>query len=275
MIKVGIIGANGYTGGELLRLLAGHSGVKVTYVTSRSEAGKRVAEAFPALSVYKDLRFSEFSAEAAARECQTVFLCLPHAAGAAAAGALRESGLRLIDLSADFRYRDVGLYEKTYKVTHPARELNKTAVYGLPELNRAEIKKADLISNPGCYTTCSILPLYPLIKENIIAHSSVIIDAASGTSGAGKKAEFDFSFCEVNENFKAYAVTTHRHASEIEAILSEHTQKAVTVCFTPHLLPVQRGILATIYAPVKKAGLTPAEVDGVYNKYYGDERFVS
>jgi len=273
-IRIGIAGANGYTGGELLKLLARHPYAEVTYVTSRSDAGKKVAEVFPALTGYGSLEFKEFSVSAAAELCDVMFLCLPHTAGAAIAEGLINSGIKVIDLSANFRYKDVNLYEKTYNVTHPAPELNKTAVYGLPELNRAEIKNAALAANPGCYTTCSILSLYPLLAEKLIKPAGIIINAASGVSGAGRRAEAEYAFCEVSDNFKAYSVTTHRHTSEIEAVLSQKAAASVTVNFTPHLSPVKRGILCTIYAPVTDKFKSESDAEAAYLKYYKGEKFV-
>ncbi|MDR2202196.1 MAG: N-acetyl-gamma-glutamyl-phosphate reductase [Clostridiales bacterium] len=268
MVKVGIIGANGYTGFELLRLLAGHAGVKVAYAASRSEADKDVCGLYPALAPhYGSLKFSAPSVAAAVEsKCGLVFTALPHGAGAAMCKELVSAGIRVVDLSADFRYNDIGLYEKTYNVVHPARELNAEAVYGLCEINRAKIKSARLVANPGCYTTASILPLLPLIKEGLVGRGGIIIDAKSGVTGAGRRSEIPYSFCETDGNFKAYSVTVHRHTSEIEE------QLGVTLSFTPHLLPVKRGILATIYADCSADG---DAVAAAYKKYYGGERFVS
>lgn len=271
MIKAGIIGANGYTGFELLKILAEHKGVETVHCASRSNAGTNVSALYPALGgFYKDLKFCEPDPVAAAKECDVVFTALPHAASAQMGMELIKNGTRVIDLSADFRYDDVRLYEKTYKVEHPCPQLNDEAVYGLTELNRDKVKNCRIVGNPGCYTTASILPLYPLIKEGLISPDGIIIDAKSGTSGAGRKAETDYSFCEVTENFKAYGVTTHRHTSEIEEKLSQGSQK-VALSFTPHLLPVKRGILATIYANTSAA---PAKISAAYEKYYGGEQFV-
>lgn len=271
MIKVGIIGANGYTGFELLKILASHKKAEVVICASRSNAGTKVASLYPALGeFYKDLEFCDPDPIAAAKQCDVVFTALPHAASAQMGTVLIENGTKVIDLSADFRYDDIKLYESTYNVTHPAKELNAQAVYGLTELFREKIKPAKIIGNPGCYTTASILPLYPLIKENLISKSGIIIDAKSGVSGAGRKAETDFSYCEVSQNFKAYGVTTHRHTSEIEEKLSDAKNK-IALSFTPHLLPIKRGIFATIYAG---CSAEPAQIAAAYEKYYKNEQFV-
>ena len=274
MIKIGIIGANGYTGFELMRLLSPHPDVKITYIASRSNAGVKAAELYPALSSYYcDITYKEPDAKACAKACDVAFTCLPHAASAAFGAELISCGVKVIDLSADFRYDDTDLYEKTYGVTHPAKKLNAEAVYGLTEINRDKIKGARIIGNPGCYTTSSILPLYPLIKENLISECGIIIDAKSGVTGAGRKADVNYSYCETDENFKAYAVTTHRHTSEIEEKLSVDGKK-VALSFTPHLLPVKRGILSTVYADLQ-SGATGEKIAAAYDKYYGKEKFVT
>lgn len=274
MVKIGIIGANGYTGFELMRLLSAHDGAKVTYIASRSNAGVKAAELYPALSAYYgDMKYAEPNAKECATACDIAFTCLPHAASAAFGAELISCGVKVVDLSADFRYDDIELYEKTYGVVHPAKELNAEAVYGLVELNREKIKSARIVGNPGCYTTSSILPLYPLIKEDLVSESGIIIDAKSGVTGAGRKADVAYSYCETDENFKAYAVTTHRHTTEIEEKLSVDDKK-VALSFTPHLLPVKRGILSTIYADLKD-GATSEKIAAAYGKYYGKERFVN
>ena len=274
MIKVGIIGANGYTGAELMRLLASHGKAKVTYIASRSNAGTAAWELYPSLySYYGDMKYEEPNAEKCAKKCDVVFTCLPHAASAAFGAELCKLGVKVIDLSADFRYDNIDLYEKTYKVVHPAKELNAEAVYGLVELFRDKVKGARIIGNPGCYTTSSILPLYPLIKENLISEKGIVIDSKSGVTGAGRKADIGYSYCETDESFKAYAVTTHRHTSEIEEKLSVDGKKAA-LAFTPHLLPVKRGILSTIYADLRNAA-DAKKIAEAYEKYYAGEPFVN
>lgn len=272
MIKVGIIGANGYTGAELMKILARHPYANVEVLVSRAEEGKKITEIYPNLTSYKGKTFSGVDM-AALKSCEVVFSCLPHAASAELCSELYSSGVKIIDLSADFRYKNLELYEATYKVTHPSPDLLKDAVYGLPEINRAKIKQSTLIGNPGCYTTSAIVPLYPIIKEGIVKNNGIIIDSKSGVSGAGKKANIEYNFNEVNESLKAYAVTTHRHTSEIEEVLSISSNKEVTVSFTPHLLPITRGILSTIYAPLAQ-DVSCEEIAQVYNNYYKNEQFI-
>lgn len=269
MIKTAIVGANGYTGFELMRILAGHGGAKLTAAVSRSHAGTKIADMYPALGYhYKDMRFGALETDTLTdtlSECDVCFTALPHAASAEIGGKLHDAGVRVIDLSADYRYDSLALYESAYGVRHPRPELNEAAVYGLTELNRDTIRTAAIVGNPGCYTTCSILALYPLLKEGLIDTDGIIIDAKSGVTGAGRKAEVAYNLCETAENFKAYGVTTHRHTTEIEEKLG------VRLSFTPHLLPVKRGILATIYAG---CGADERAVQAAYDKYYGKERFV-
>ena len=266
MIKVGIVGANGYTGFELLRILGRHPHAEVRIAASRSNAGTPVAAMYPALApIYGDMPFADTDPDALCR-CDVCFTALPHAASAELGGRLYDAGVRVIDLSADFRYDSLPLYERTYGVKHPRPELNEIAVYGLPELFRDKIRPARIVGNPGCYTTASILALYPLIKEGVVSPDGIIIDAKSGVTGAGRKADVGYNFCETAENFKAYGVTTHRHTTEIEEKLG------VTLSFTPHLLPIKRGILATIYAGCTADAAT---IQAAYDKYYKGEPFVA
>ena len=272
-IRISVIGANGYTGMELLRLLAGHPAAEVRHVVSRSLAGQPVAEYFPSLHAYDGKVFEgPDDLQALAEDSDAAFLCLPHAASAEMAGRLFRLGVKVIDLSADFRYENVETYERTYGVTHPEKELLRAAVYGLPEINREQIKTAGIVGNPGCYTTCSILTLYPLVREGLVDPDTLIIDAKSGVSGAGKKADLPNLFAEVNENFKAYGVTTHRHTSEIEEKLSLALGRPLQLSFTPHLLPLQRGILATIYADLRPGA--GERIAAAYRTYYEKEPFV-
>lgn len=268
MIKVGIIGGNGYTGKELLTILLRHSGVSVSYVISRKESGIRVSEIFPSLDT--DLVFCDTGA--IDMPVDVVFSCLPPTASAEYALKLPLS-TRYIDLSADFRYSDITLYERTYKTQHPCPELMDSSVYGLTELYRSQIANARIVGNPGCYTTCAILSLFPLLSDGIITSDRLIIDAKSGTSGAGRKAELAYAYCEVNESFKAYALTTHRHTSEIDHILTVLTGKTTGVSFTPHLLPINRGILCTIYAELASLDITE---ENIYNSYgiYSNEKYI-
>ena len=269
MIKAGIIGANGYTGLELMNILLYHPNVKLTYLASRSCAGQKVTQIYPSLDT--DLCFEDIDLDRAA-QCDVVFLALPHGTASQTASELAKKQVKVVDLSADFRYDSLALFESIYGVQHADPELLQSAVYGLPELFKEKIQQACIIGNPGCYTTTSILPLFPLLKEGLIAAEDIIIDAKSGTTGAGRKADVRYSFTEVNENFSAYAVTTHRHTSEIEEKLSLAAGKPVVLNFTPHLLPVQRGILATIYANLQP-GVTEEKIAAVYDAYYAAQPF--
>ncbi len=269
MIRTAIIGANGYTGFELMKLIHAHPELTLTAAASRSHAGKELRELYPALGfAYGNMKFCEPDVDRIAKYADVVFTALPHAASAEIGGKFFDKGVKVIDLSADFRYTDIGLYEKTYSVTHPRPELNAKAAYGLCEINREKIAKSQIVGNPGCYTTCSILPLYPLIKFGAIKSDGIIIDAASGITGAGRKADENYNYCETAENFKAYGVTTHRHTTEIEEQLSVH--KRISVNFTPHLLPIKRGILSTIYADLEN-GATAADIDKAYAMYKSEK----
>ncbi|MDR1940237.1 MAG: N-acetyl-gamma-glutamyl-phosphate reductase [Clostridiales bacterium] len=272
-INAGIIGANGYTGLELMNILARHPLARVNTLVSVSNAGAHVCDMYPSLTTYRGRVFDALDTDAAAKANDVIFSCLPHSASAELCAEFVKRGVRVIDLSADFRYRDIDVYEKTYKVSHPAKEIAQTAVYGLPEIYRESIKTASVVGNPGCYTTCSILPVYPLIKERAVSADDIIIDAKSGTSGAGKKAETPGLFAEVNESFKAYAVAAHRHTSEIEEQLSIAHGDKVSLSFTPHLLPITRGILSTIYLK-PSANIGRDDIHDIYSKYYGGEPFV-
>jgi len=275
MINASIIGANGYTGLELLKILSLHKYVNFKHIVSKSNAGTKICDMYPQLQMYKGKNFDDLNLGEIAKESDIVFAALPNGVSAGICEELIKlnGNLKIIDLSADFRYNDVNVYEKTYSVTHSCPELLKTAVYGLPEIYFDKIKNAKIIGNPGCYTTCSILSLYPILKEKLVNPDTIIIDAKSGVSGAGKKAETDYSFCEVNENFCAYGVTTHRHTSEIEQELSLAAGKKLNLCFTPHLLPIQRGILATIYCDLQK-DVNAQKIVSAYQKYYKGKPFV-
>lgn len=271
-IKVSVMGAGGYTGQELLKILSAHPGAVIDKLIARSDAGKAVTDVFPGLTALKGYKFADTDADLSGSD--VVFSCLPHAASSEFIGSLYKKGIKAIDLSADFRYTDLQTYEDTYKVKHACPEVLGLAAYGLCELNRGKIKKAAVVGNPGCYTSCAILSLYPLLKEKLITAENIIIDAKSGVSGAGKKAETGFSFCEVNESFKAYGVTNHRHTSEIEEKLGEAHKKPLAVCFTPHLLPLHRGILSTIYCTPKK-DVSEKDIAAAYEKFYAGEPFIT
>ena len=278
MVKVGIIGATGYAGNELVRLLMGHKDVEIMWYGSRSYIDKKYAEVYQNMFEIVEDTCLDDNMEELASKVDVIFTATPQGF---LAGVLTEeilSRVKIIDLSADFRIKDVKTYEKWYKIEHRSPQFIEEAVYGLCELNRDKIKGARLIANPGCYTTCSILTAYPLVKEGLINPDTLIIDAKSGTSGAGRGAKLPNLFCEVNENMKAYGVTNHRHTPEIEEQLGYAAGKEIVVNFTPHLVPMNRGILATEYATLNKKadGTLPTyeEVKAVYDKYYKNEKFV-
>lgn len=278
MVKVGIIGATGYAGNELVRLLMGHKDVEIMWYGSRSYIDKKYAEVYQNMFEIVEDTCLDDNMEELASKVDVIFTATPQGF---LAGVLTEeilSKVKIIDLSADFRIKDVKTYEKWYKIEHRSPQFIEEAVYGLCELNRDKIKGARLIANPGCYTTCSILTAYPLVKEGLIDPDTLIIDAKSGTSGAGRGAKLPNLFCEVNENMKAYGVTNHRHTPEIEEQLGYAAGKEIVVNFTPHLVPMNRGILATEYATLNKKadGTLPTyeEVKAVYDKYYKNEKFI-
>ncbi len=278
MVKVGIIGATGYAGNELVRLLMGHKDVEIKWYGSRSYIDKKYAEVYQNMFEIVEDNCLDDNMEELASRVDVIFTATPQGF---LAGVLTEeilSRVKIIDLSADFRIKDVRTYEKWYKIEHRSPQFIEEAVYGLCEINRDKIKGARLIANPGCYTTCSILTAYPLVKEGLIDPNTLIIDAKSGTSGAGRGAKLPNLFCEVNENMKAYGVTNHRHTPEIEEQLGYAAGKEIVVNFTPHLVPMNRGILATEYATLNKKadGTLPTyeEVKAVYDKYYKNEKFV-
>ena len=278
MVKVGIIGATGYAGNELVRLLMGHKDVEIMWYGSRSYIDKKYAEVYQNMFEIVEDTCLDDNMEELASKVDVIFTTTPQGF---LAGVLTEeilSKVKIIDLSADFRIKDVKTYEKWYKIEHKSPQFIEEAVYGLCEINRDKVKGARLIANPGCYTTCSILTAYPLVKEGLIDPDTLIIDAKSGTSGAGRGAKLPNLFCEVNENMKAYGVTNHRHTPEIEEQLGYAAGKEIVVNFTPHLVPMNRGILATEYATLNKKadGTLPTyeEVKAVYDKYYKNEKFV-
>ena len=273
MIKAGIIGATGYAGGELVRLLLGHKEAKIVWYGSRSYVERKYADIYQNMFQLVDDICQDDNMEAMAEQVDVIFTATPQGLCASLVKEEILHKVKIIDLSADFRIRDVSVYEKWYGMEHRAPQYMKEAVYGLCELNREAIKKARLIANPGCYPTCSFLSVYPLVKEGLIDPDTLIIDAKSGTSGAGRGAKVDNLFCEVNENIKAYGVTGHRHTPEIEEQLSLAAGKQVLINFTPHLVPMQRGILVTAYASLKKE-ISYEEVKAVYDRYYEKEYFV-
>lgn len=269
MIKVGIVGGTGYTGVELLRLLAQHPDVDLRAITSRKEAGTPVSVMFPGLRRHIDLKFSEPTPQTL-RGCDVVFFATPNGVAMGEARAVLDAGARIVDLSADFRIRDIAEWERWYKTKHASPELVSEAVYGLPEVNREGIRKARLIANPGCYPTAVQLGFLPLVESGVVDLDHLIADAKSGVSGAGRKAELQLAFAEASDNFMAYNVPGHRHWPEIRQGLAQAARREVGLTFTTHLLPIIRGIHATLYARVTK------EVDfqALYEKRYASEAFV-
>jgi len=272
MIKVGVVGGTGYTGVELLRLLAMHPQVQVTAITSRAEAGVKVADYFPSLRGRYDLAFSD-PAKAELGECDCVMFATPNGVAMSQAKALLDAGARIVDFSADFRLKDQATWEKWYKVKHASPELFSQAVYGLPEMNRERIRAARLVANPGCYATAVQLALLPLVETDHVDHRHLIADAKSGVSGAGRKAEVDILFSEATDNFKAYAVRGHRHHPEIlESLMSleKASGRELGLTFVPHLVPMVRGILATVYARVTR----DTDFQRLFEQRYAGEPFV-
>ncbi|MBQ1802107.1 MAG: N-acetyl-gamma-glutamyl-phosphate reductase [Lachnobacterium sp.] len=278
MINVGIIGATGYAGGELVRILVNHPEVEIKWYGSRSYVDQKYADVYRNMfEIVEDKCFDD-NIEKLVETVDVVFTATPQGY---LAGILNEELLKkakFIDLSADYRLKDVNVYEEWYQIKHKSPELIEKAVYGLCEINREEIKGTNLVANPGCYTTCSILTAYPLVKEKIVEPNTLIVDAKSGTSGAGRGAKIPNLYCEVNESIKAYKVASHRHTPEIEEQLGYAAGEKICINFTPHLVPMNRGILVTEYANLKKKadGTYPSseEIREIYNKYYKNERFV-
>ncbi len=273
MIKAGIIGATGYAGGELVRILSGHPDVEIVWYGSRSYIDQKYADVYRNMFRIVDAACMDDNMEELAEEADVIFTATPQGFCASVISEEILSRTRIVDLSADFRIKDVKTYEKWYGIEHKSPQFIEEAVYGLCEVNREDVKSARLVANPGCYTTCSILTAYPLSKEGLIDMNTLIVDAKSGTSGAGRGAKVPNLFCEVNENMKAYGVTTHRHTPEIEEQLSYASGEPVMINFTPHLVPMNRGILATEYASLKEK-MTAEEVMAIYQKYYGNEYFI-
>ena len=269
MIKVGVVGGTGYTGVELLRLLAVHPDVEIAAITSRGEAGTPVARLFPSLRKRVDIAFSDPAATDLAA-CDCVFFATPNGVAMGQARSLVDAGVKVIDLSADFRLKDIATWERWYKMKHAAPDLVAEAVYGLPEINREKIREARLVANPGCYATAVQLALLPLVETDFVDREHLVADAKSGVSGAGRKAEVDILFSEASDNFKAYAVGGHRHHPEIVQSLREAGGRDVGLTFVPHLVPMIRGILATVYARVTKE----ADFQQLFEKRYAAEPFV-
>lgn len=273
MIKVGIIGATGYAGGELVRLLTAHRDAEIVWYGSRSYIDKRYADVYQNMFQIVEDKCLDDNMEELSKAVDVIFTATPQGLCASLVNEDILSRAKIIDLSADFRIKDVNTYEQWYNIEHKSPEFIKEAVYGLCEINREAVRNARLIANPGCYPTCTTLSIYPLLKEGIIDPATIIVDAKSGTSGAGRGSKVDNLFCEVNENIKAYGVAVHRHTPEIEEQLSYAAGEDIKINFTPHLVPMNRGILITAYASLKRV-VSYDEVKAVYDKYYENEKFV-
>jgi N-acetyl-gamma-glutamyl-phosphate reductase len=269
MIRIGIVGGTGYTGVELLRLLAQHPQAEIVAITSRGDAGTAVSGMFPSLRGRVDLKFED-PAKANLAACDVVFFATPNGIAMQQAPALLDAGVRVIDLAADFRIKDIAEWEKWYGMTHACPDWVDKAVYGLPEMNREQIRLARLVANPGCYPTAVQLGFMPLLKSGLLETSSLIADAKSGVSGAGRKAETHIMFAEASDNFKAYGVSGHRHLPEIRQGLSVMSGVSVGLTFVPHLTPIIRGIHATLYGRIK----SEADFQGLFERAYADEPFV-
>ena len=272
MIKVAVLGATGYAGIELVRILSSHPDVELKILGSHSFDGQPISEVYGNFAHVLDMDCEELDIDRVA-ECDVAFTALPHGTSKDVIPSLVEKGLKVIDLSGDFRYDDIEVYEKWYGQKHSSPELLKESVYGLCELYRDKVKSARLIGNPGCYTTCSILGTYPILKSGLGNSKNIIVDAKSGVTGAGRGLGLGYHFCECTENTKAYKIATHRHTSEIEQELSKAAGEEVMISFTPHLIPQKRGILATIYVNLNKPCTTEELVD-IYKEFYKDEYFV-
>lgn len=273
MIKAGMIGSTGYAGGELARLLLQRDDVEILWYGSRSYVGQKYASVYPNLFKIVDENCQDDAIKELTDQVDVIFTATPQGLCASLIDEEILSKVKVIDLSADFRIKDQAVYEKWYKLEHKSPQFLDEAVYGLPEVNREKVKTARLIANPGCFPTCSFLAVYPMVKEGLIDPNTLIIDAKSGTSGAGRGAKTDNLYCEVNESIKAYGVGSHRHTPEIEEQLSYAAGQPVTISFTPHLVPMNRGILVTAYASLNGT-VTEEEARAAYEKYYQNEYFV-
>jgi N-acetyl-gamma-glutamyl-phosphate reductase len=268
-MNVSIIGATGYSGAELMRILSGHPKVNIIHVVSKSFAGQKMSDIYPSFLAC-DYTLEALDIKTICSDSDIVFTCLPHGTSSEVVPQLLDGGVKVIDLSGDFRYNEAAVYEKWYNAKHDAPHLLAQSVFGMPEIYRDSIRNANLIGNPGCYTTSAILALAPLLKAGLIDPASIIIDAKSGTTGAGRSEKLPLIFTEIDESFKAYGVANHRHTSEIEQELSLAAGSEIALSFTPHLLPIKRGILSTIYASTTAS---QALVDKAY-KVYENEAFV-
>ena len=278
-IKVSIIGSTGYVGAELVHGFLCHPNVELVHLTSQSFAGQLFSDVYPVYRGICDMPLEDITPEEVAKDSDLVITALPHGVSSKTVPVLLENGARVIDHSGDFRYKVLATYEKSYKLEHPHPELLKEAVYGLPELYRNELKTARLVANPGCYPTCSLTALAPFLKAGLIDTSSIIIDAVSGVTGAGRKSDLAYAYCELDEAFKPYGAVGHRHTTEISeqcSFLSGGDGTSVKVAFTPHLAPFRRGMLATIYCrpSASFADVSTEKIGSIYKEYYKDEHFV-
>jgi N-acetyl-gamma-glutamyl-phosphate reductase len=273
MLKIAICGGSGYTGAELLRLLIKHPHVRVVAATSERFAGKSPADLYGHLNEHSNLKYEPLRKDRLSKKADFFFMALPHAASQGAVDFFVRNGKKVVDLSADFRLKDPHVYEQWYRIPHMFKATLRRAVYGLPELYRKKIKNASLTANPGCYPTGAILGLYPALKGGLVDTGSIVIDSKSGTSGAGRRSDVVYSFCEVSDGFRAYGIATHRHTPEIEQEISLISKEKVKVNFTPHLLPLSRGLLSTVYARLRKR-MDTKQLLGLYRKAYAKEPFV-
>ena len=273
MIRVGVLGATGYAGIETVRILTKHPEVTITKLVSHSFVGKKISDVYPAFKNVCDIVCDDLDVDDIAAECDIVFTALPHGASKEVIPAIYEKGVKIVDLSGDFRYDSKEVYEQWYGEPHCAPEILEKSVYGLCEIHRDKIKDANLVGNPGCYTTCSILALYPLLKAGVVKKDNIIIDAKSGVTGAGRTEKLPYSFCECTENSKAYKIATHRHTSEIEQELGHAANDEILVSFTPHLIPQKRGILSTSYANLTE-DISDEEIYNIFSEFYKGEYFI-
>lgn len=272
MTRVGIVGSTGYAGAELTRIIAGHPDVSLSVITSRQFSGKRISDVYPSLEGFVDATCETFSIDVVCDNADVIFIALPHKIPMEIVPELLKKGKRVIDLSADFRFDDVARYEAAYQ-PHTAKDLFKKSVYGLSEVYKNKIENSDLIGNPGCYPTSILLPIVPFLREGLIKPDSIIADSKSGVSGAGRSLTIGSHFSEVNESFKAYKVASHRHTPEIEEIISNESKKNVHITFTPHLVPITRGMLSTIYSEITKP-VTEKDLCDCLDHFYKESPFV-
>lgn len=272
MINVGIAGASGYTGVELVKLISNHPKAKLCAVTSNSYKGKSLTDIFPSMRGFENLICEDLDIKSLSQKIDVIFLALPHKVSMQHVPTLLEHNIKVVDLSADYRFTDAAAYESAYQ-THTSKDLLKESVYGLSELYRDRIKASNLVGNPGCYPTSILLPLLPLLKEGLIQPAGIISDSKSGVSGAGRSLSLSAHFCEANESFNPYKVGNHRHTPEINEILSLHSQQPVSITFVPHLLPLTRGMMSTIYARATDTA-SQDKIRKAYDTYYGDKPFV-